>query len=371
MKRTLAVVHSYYMLLVVLQMRNTVYSSGSIDLLISDASADNEAIYHRLNAMNIFGGCYFYHMHDVGWNSNDSFFLKTSKFIKGVLFHDIVCKSIGIDPHQYDNMLVYVADRFDEQIIFSAIKKHNMYATCELYEEGYVSYFSKFGVFYSYPKRYIQIIPRIMGFIGKRSRLISENITAAWFFSTQLVQYKAPFEINSIPKFDIDDYAFIERINAVFSYNNQNTPKCANLFLEGKSFTDQLPTDDIKLLEIVSQKLGRDNVIIKLHPRTKVDRFSRLGYPVMQDNIPLELILLNNCKQGIRFITVESGAPLTCLANFNNDNQVILLYKCSEFKDEQTANIHFEKYLDEIKKACGKGRVFVPETIYELKELQI
>jgi hypothetical protein len=369
MKKILAVAHSYYMLLTLIQMKMKVYKNDMMDLLLSDASSNNQTIFHNLKKSGIFNSCYFYHLSDVGWKTSDRKKEKAKKFFNGILKPQNIISKAGIKTGKYDILLIYVAGRFDEQVIFNVIKKKNPKAVCELYEEGYTSYFNMYGVFASYPKMYIKILPIIMFLTGKKRFLTSNNINRAWYFNPGLVQYNADFDICKIPAFDIKDKELIYKINTIYGYSNNCDVKQDVIFLEGKSFTDGLPTDDLELLNRLCRNIGKENIVVKLHPRTRVNRFISEGYQMFEADIPLELVILNGKGTGKVFIAMESGAPLTCLMDFQNDNNVVLLFKCSKFVDGQTADRHFLKLLDMLKKKSGNGQLAIPETISELDKI--
>lgn len=369
MKNILAVAHSYYMLLTLIQLKITVYKNDKMDLLLSDAASNNEIIFQNLKKTDIFNNCFFYHLSDVGWKTFDRKKEKVNKFFNGIIKPQNVLNRAGIKLGNYDILLVYVAGRFDEQVFFNVIKSKNSDSFCELYEEGYTSYFSMYGVFASYPKKYIKILPAIMKLIGKKSLLISNNITKAWYFNPELIQYKAKFDICKIPFFDIRNRKLINRVNDIFGLNDTYNIKQNIIFLEGKSYTDGMPTDDLDLLNKLSAKLGKENIVVKLHPRTKDNRFSSEGYSIFEVDVPLELIILNGKNKGKVFVAIESGAPLTCLMNFQSNNTVVLLFKCSKFVDTQTTDEHFFKLLERLKQKNGDEQLIIPENISELDEV--
>lgn len=369
MKNILAVAHSYYMLLTLIQMKITVYKNETMDLLLSDAASNNEMIFINLKKSGIFDNCYFYHLSDIGWKTFDKKKEKVNKFFYGIIKPQNVLNKAGIKLGNYDILLVYVAGRFDEQVLFNVIKRQNPDSLCELYEEGYTSYFSMYGVFASYPKMYIKILPIIMKLIGKKRLLISNNINKAWYFNPELLQYNAKFDICKIPFFDVKNKKIINKINDIFGYSDTYNIKENIIFLEGKSYTDGMPTDDLDLLNKLSIKLGRENIVVKLHPRTRDNRFSSEGYKIFEADVPLELVVLNGKNKGKVFIAIESGAPLTCLMNFQSNNYVVLLFKCSKFVDTQTADGHFLKLLEMLKQKNGNEQLIIPENISELVKI--
>ncbi len=364
MSRILAIAHTYYMLLTLIQMKETVLQNDTVDILLSDASADSERVFRNLQKTEIFHNCFYYNIEDVGWTKTANVIKKAGKFLKGAFSHNLIQK-LGISS-QYDILLVYVADRFEEQIIFNALKKNNPKILCELYEEGYVSYFDKFGFFTVYGKRYLKYVTKFMTLIGKKSWLIENNINRAWFFNPEMVQYERDFETCAIPKLNSKNGQTTRLMNQVFGYSGKLCVNQRIIFLEGSSYTDGHQIDDIEILASIAEKIGAGNIAVKLHPRTRINRFRELGYNTELENIPLELVALNGGSDGKIFIAVESGAPISCLVNFESDNRALLLHKCSKFDIALTQVPEFSEYLRIAASQCGANKLFIPENEKEL-----
>lgn len=365
MRRILAVAHSYYMLLTLIQMRETVLKGDTVDILISDASANSEIVFKNMKETGIFNSCFYYRLSDIGWKKGAGAKEKTVKLLKGTLRYKKIIQKLGIDP-QYDILLVYMANRFDEQIIYNAIKKNNPNATCELYEEGYSSYFSIYGVLDIYGKKYLNLLSKYMTFIGKKRFLIENNIDKAWYFNPEMLQYKGNFKVCAIPKFNSENTAITKLMNQVFGYSGKSNIPQRIIFLEGCSFTDGMPTDDLEILNLIAERIGTKNIAVKLHPRTRKDRFKEFGYNTEIENIPLELMVLNSGSKGKILVTMESGSPISCILNFENESKVILLFKCSKVNNAQMADPHFEEHLRRTAKLCSKNQLLIPENDAEL-----
>ena len=63
------------------------------------------------------------------------------------------------------------------------------------------------------------------------------------------------------------------------------------------------------LLDRVAKLVGKENVLVKIHPRNQVNRFALAGYRTNQDtSVPWELVALNHSFAGTVFLTVGSSA---------------------------------------------------------------
>lgn len=368
MKKILAIAHSYYMLLTLIQMRTTIYQKEHMDIVLSDASKNSERIYKNLKGSNIFNNCYFYRIQDIAWEKGERALKKIWLSFKNIAnAKEVVQKAIHVNlDNKYDIMLVYVDGRFEEQVFFKAIKKDNPNACCELYEEGYVSYFSSRGVL-EHKLTFASLMFGVMKISHKRNALISNNIRKAWYFHPTLVQYSPKFDIEKIPEFDKENIEMIEKINMVFHYMPEKTSRYKIVFLEGCSYTDFAQTDDMELLAQLTEWVGKEDILVKLHPRTKENRFAERGYQTNKTNVPLELMIMNKEYEGSIFVTVESGSPLSCLLNLKSKNKIILLQKCTKYPNRSMKNPHFVRLIDELSEHYAKGQLIIPENIDEFK----
>jgi len=84
------------------------------------------------------------------------------------------------------------------------------------------------------------------------------------------------------------------------------------IFFEGCFHGDGLLTDEYDLLMKIIDRVGVDNVIVKRHPRNKIDRYSDKGIKIFPDvNVPWEIMLLSLSLEGKLLISVAS---FTCLS---------------------------------------------------------
>lgn len=89
-------------------------------------------------------------------------------------------------------------------------------------------------------------------------------------------------------------------------------PKEKFIFFEESFAADFRTTNDLELFLEIANLVGKENIIVKRHPRNPINRFEQLGFKVMeQQNIPWEIMLLNNNISDKVLISVGSSATLT------------------------------------------------------------
>lgn len=84
------------------------------------------------------------------------------------------------------------------------------------------------------------------------------------------------------------------------------------IFFEESFTADSRTTNDLDVFLEIANIVGKDNIIVKRHPRNPINRFEKLGFKVMeQQNIPWEIILLNNDVSDKVLISFGSSTTLT------------------------------------------------------------
>ncbi len=98
------------------------------------------------------------------------------------------------------------------------------------------------------------------------------------------------------------------------------------IFMEGCFYGDGFISDEYDLLMKLIRQVGRENVIVKRHPRNPVDRFTGRGIKVMPEQaVPWEIMLLSQQLEGKLLVSVASTACLSPRTIYGMEPQVLLL----------------------------------------------
>lgn len=375
--KILALAHTYYMLLVLAQLKVTLYKDDDMDVILTDDCADSEVVFQRLRESRIFRNCYYFESCKILFSQDKSNISKLVNLIALGGLGSKVPQTFRLEEIDfcYDTFLCYVVGRADEQFLFNEITKRNPHAHCELFEEGYVSYFSPKG-FLSVEKNnrlsWSGLLPSVMTLFGKKRRLIERHVSCAWCFDPALVQYRADFEIRQIPKFDGGNRELIDKLNGVFRYD-ASVFTADYVFLEDSfymnhDYTNNEAYGDLELVKKIYRSCReRGEFLVKLHPRTKDNRFQPLHIPTNQVNLPLELVALNGAK-GKTFFTVASGAPLSCLLCAGMSHKIVMLYKLCPGLPDTVTNPQFREFVETIRTRYPE-QILIPESESELDKL--
>ena len=82
--------------------------------------------------------------------------------------------------------------------------------------------------------------------------------------------------------------------------------------MEEAFFDDKIPSNDLELVLRIAEIVGKDQMIIKLHPRNKVNRFQEYGFQTMQHTqVPWEITLMDEDITDKILFTISSIALIT------------------------------------------------------------
>lgn len=102
---------------------------------------------------------------------------------------------------------------------------------------------------------------------------------------------------------DTTDEKYLELLNSVFEYKGDDKlDKADVLIMEESHYTDGLMIDnaDYKIFSHINTQYPHKSILVKLHPRTREDRFSKTFDVMENSTVPWELCLLNRIHRGTK-----------------------------------------------------------------------
>lgn len=204
-------------------------------------------------------------------------------------------------------------------------------------------------------------------FYGMEKRAIF-YVSRYYVFNPELLQeWRYKFEIIPIPKIDSTSETK-EFLNEIFDYRNlKDNYQRKLVFFEESYVEDGIDVGDFDLISEISGFIGKENIIIKIHPRNKVNRFKKAGFTTNEDtSVPWEIIALNQDFSGTILMTISSGSSITSyFMSKERAKSSILLYDMEGIdKTRLTPSI---KVFDKI---CKNDAYFVfPRSMSEVREI--
>lgn len=315
MKNILALCATPYQLLVVNQIAEQFYGEDDFSVVVLDTMANAETVYTRLQKESRFKKVYF-------WKVKDRFKFNKLQKLCNRLFGFAASKRImskydGLDE-KYD-VLLYANNSKIVMHTGTVLLHTNKNLSVELFEDGFSTYSEHVGNAFS-----------ANGLISKIRRRFFLKTSKLYLFNPQILVWKPNFPVLHLDTHFSANY--LARINRVFDYESleDNYGKKV-IFFEESYAADGKEIDDTELLGEIASIVGKENIMVKIHPRNPENRFEKLGYETNRNiSIPWEVIVLNCNFNDSMFVTIASNAAMNPYFLFGKTTPAILLYKCTE-----------------------------------------
>lgn len=124
------------------------------------------------------------------------------------------------------------------------------------------------------------------------------NIKTWWTSCPELMTFPevCQFEVRKLPAIDVNNKKLLETINFVYDYKpDEVLDRTDCLIMEESHYTDGLMIDnqDYKMYKKIVERYPDVQFAIKLHPRTKENRFKDIIPNIQNSQMPWELITWN------------------------------------------------------------------------------
>lgn len=320
----IAICGSSYQVLVLNKILDENYKNDSVTLVLLDTIAQVEDLYYNAREEKKFSKVWL-------WRVKDKFkFTKVSRVYQCVMGWRASLRIMQpyINGKEKYDVLLYSNNSPIVLHVMNVLSHNNSDIVFEMFEDGFSTYSDYIGNFFASLKK-----------ISKFSWKIFRKTSMLYVFNEQIMGWKPEFEVKNIGTSFSEPCR--ERINRIFSYDELiDDYRKKIIFFEESYAADGKMIDDIELLEHISKIVGKENIIVKIHPRNPTNRFAEKGYITNTNiSIPWEVIVLNlNCKSTI-FITMASNAAMNPFFLFGKKNRAILLFKCTSYSESLYAPI--------------------------------
>lgn len=319
----LIVCNTYSQLIIAIQLKLTLFCDEEVDLWISDHSNNVDRIIEPLKETELFG--------DVQYIQDKDFVYNRSKI---GMVKDIIKFSFGekskLNIKKYQEIIFYslslllysISDYYDE--INHEVKWSRM-------EEGIFSYETDFET----GKR-VRII-RLLRKISRRYE-IADHIKDYYCFFPELKVSHLEWNLIKIPSIKENAKQMASILKDIFRVEDiLITQKI--IFFASSSDIDGKPYGETEIILKLAELVGKDNLLVKVHPRDSRSVYGEYGISVMENSwVPWEAMQLIGNYQDKIMCTVNSGAFITISALQGGEGKGIFLYPVVEKKDSYFIN---------------------------------
>lgn len=244
----------------------------------------------------------------------------------------------------YDAILFNTYDKYFLPTLFSLLRANNRLQVFR-FEEGFISYV---GDMTSLPPKAVRAFGNIANALRGMPTL-RNAYSGCFYLEPDHVMTHADDPRLRVRGIKRDDTSFINLLCRIFSYEPIRIDEPI-IFFEDCHVNDGHWTNDIELLEHIALIVGKQNIIVKRHPRGLVDRFTPHGFKVMpRSDVPWELIQMKMNTSDKLFVSLISGSPISCIHLLEEKPRALLLHrlmKADAYVHKYALPPNYENYLE-------------------------
>lgn len=252
---------------------------------------------------------------------------------------------LNIHENEYFDYIFYHNDFISTRLYVRYLSRLNKNICCNRFEEGVLSYNN--------------VMYKLDGIRKKRFELVGLNDIAKYeknMYCTYPELYNGSLPTVKIPLMNPNNKEFVEAISIIFGIDRTkiNYPQKYIFFSSVLDFEGGDCVGELELAKKVANLVGKENLLVKVHPRDNIERFQKEGLTVDKNSsAPWEAIQLNYDFSNHVFITVCSGSVLAINSVIPNPPRTCLLYKLAKTENNQCA-LNTIKYLEEFQSSLGR-----------------
>lgn len=329
MNKKLFLCNSVFQVLIAVWMKYNMFSNCNADIIISNHMNGYLDIAKNVKKTGLFKNVFTVETLDYTrnrfFNSNNYYNKVKRRFLK--LFPNLEIKNFIDIEYNYDEMFIANSDQFSRLLYSAQYKKTQL--KLNYFEDGTATYSKLHHTFYQWqspPENKFKnfILCKIFN-----AKFLYGNASCFYVFNKDAMMWDPGCKIEQIEPISCEN-EFISIVNKIFSYDNMTDLYDKKyIFLEESYYADSGYMEDVELVEKIAQLVGKENIMVKIHPRNPENRFEKLGYKTNKNtSIPWEVILINNDFSDKVLITIASSSIINSMALFNKKIESYSLIEC-------------------------------------------
>lgn len=335
MGRKLFVANTYYQLILTIQLRYTLFSKDDTVMLFSDHSNNAKEVVDNINKAHIFSECYYIETKNIDHNSNR--FQNLEDTLSMIFVHDNRFSKVlpNFNDCKFDELICFTFNIIIDGIYYYLCSYNEKLALSRL-EEGILSYDAG-NVFYK--KRYF--IANIRKLLKKTT--ILDNLHNFYCYYPEL--YSGDLNAISVPLIK-NGFRTPSMLKSIFNPKMEYNYKYI-FFTSVYDFEGGEPVGEFELVCKIADLVGKDNLLVKTHPRDRRTIYQDNGFNVDKNSsIPWEAIQLSGDFSDKVFMTVNSGSVLSGSTMSENPVRTYYMYKLCDI----SGNPPCQKNAEDIKR---------------------
>lgn len=365
MRNILFYCNTYYQLIIAIQLKITLFKNDNVSLILSDHTESFKTIIKNLEEEKIFSEILFIKTKKIDFTSKN--ILKKLKHLYKTYFNKFSILKNYEQKQKYDAFF-YFNQNISTNLIYSIISKNNLNLKCYQYEEGIFSYDAmKYSSILKINSLTLKLYLLLKKIVGNKT-LVNETKNVFVFYPNL---YSGDRFVNKIPLLELNG-ELTNILKNIFQINfNKYCYKQKYIYFSAICDVEGgEPIGELNLVQKIANLVGRNNLLIKEHPRDTRKIYSKYGLNVDKNSaIPWEVIqLIHDFKKHV-FLTATSGSVLTINMILSERPKTYFLFNLCNINNNYIAKKvagNLEKFLRNFSKHLLFKNVYI---VNDLKEI--
>lgn len=330
--RILFLCHTPYQIMVAIQLKKSQFSNYTADIIISDKMVNSDEILKKIKKTKVFEDVYKINV------KNKLSYKKCNRILniikQNIRIKDMLMEYITLEK-KYDMFLFANLDEISRYIGLFIEKVNKKHIKFYMFEDGMSTYSNSYGDYISLCKSGQYSLKHLKVLITNPILCKLEGI---YVFRPEILSWKPHFNVFKIEPITLK---YKKLLNYIFSYQEIDDLYSEKfIFFEESYHEDGVDINDIEVVNKISSIVGKENIIIKIHPRNSQNRFKTLGYKTNSNiSIPWEVIAMNIDIKNKILLTIGSNAVIAPHIFMNLHIKGILLFDIIKNKDKLRTEI--------------------------------
>lgn len=301
-KNVLYVCNTYYQLIVASQIALTIHSNEHNHLMLTDHSQGAREIAARCSKESLYDSVHFKETKHL-YSPKSSLWSKTRMFL-----NENFGSIDSISDIKFDEVFFY---NYHAQIygIADGLWKNKRQAEFHRFEESMTSC----SVNHSHaPAGRMKLAEKVRLVTGRPR--VSQLISDFYCFLPELCDEPFPLDLKKIPSLEQTKQVLVPFLKRVFQFD-VFPYRQKYIFLASSSDIDDKGFGETRLILDLAERIGAENLLVKMHPRDDRKVYEKAGIQVMRDfQAPWEIVQLSENLSDRTLLTATSSSILTMSA---------------------------------------------------------
>ena len=364
-KKVLGVASTSYHLMVFLFIKDAFLQDAQVDLVVTDKSPYLRDLYESGRLLRYFHQVFFADARRIKNPYKSAFVTLAESFVYNPTTKTMLEPGSYCDLDVYDD-LYFASPGVPDEIVKELIKtliKRNRALSMHRFEDGFASY----------TKPPVCAISTPLGrklyktFFGYD---VTKQENELFLFEPTLAESNVSdtestgFALRQIPKTEERIRLVTGQIKDILRFESRSFSEKYMFLGQGTANGMQNPVTYRKLITDIADAVGRDNFVVKPHPRGEHDVFDA-SIKLYRDTCPFELAVADGTMEDKVLISYYSTACVSGKLLFNSHSKIIFVYPLAD--DSFNEKCDYETYFS---KLCDLyDNVFVARTREDLLRL--